>query len=78
MIQHRTLYPGDGPRDADQVCGQAWQATAALRPTLSRLLHRHLVECHCQQAIARQEDLIVTAAIGHSLHGPRYVSSQVT
>jgi hypothetical protein len=36
------------------------------------------VIAHCKQAIARQEDLIVTAAIGHSLHGPRYVSSQVT
>jgi hypothetical protein len=35
------------------------------------------VIARCKQAIARQEDLIVTAAIGHSRHGPRYASSQV-
>ncbi|PZS29145.1 MAG: hypothetical protein DLM59_13315 [Pseudonocardiales bacterium] len=74
QIELLSLDTADGPRDADQVCGQAWQATAALRPTLRRLLDRHLSQCEHPRALARQDDLLVTAAIGHSTQAPRYVS----
>lgn len=77
QLELLTLDTSGGPHDVAEVCRQAWQATAALRPTLRRLLDAHLVECEPQQALAREQDLLITAGIGHSVQGPRFVSSQV-
>ena len=74
QIELLTLDTSNGPQDANEVCRQAWQATTTLRPTLRRLLDRHLGECQYKKALARQEGLLVTAGIGHSTQGPRYVS----
>ena len=65
--------------DARELARRAWRKTVQQHQTLRRLLDDYLVECGTKMDVAlhRQDDLLVSAGIGHSAQSPQYGCSHV-
>ena len=65
--------------DSAKLVKAAWAAATKSHQTLRRLLDKHLNEAGelLHVALSRQSGLMVSAEIGQSAQGPRYVTCQV-
>ena len=73
QIELHSLDPAGHPQDAAAVCSAAWDSAVALRPVLRALLDAHLSECNDARARAREQNLLVSAGIGHYSADRRYL-----
>ena len=80
QIETLSVDSQSGPlMDSGKLAGQAWAAATKTHRTLRRLLDRHLSEAGqlLPVALSRQAGLMVSAEIGQTAQGPRYVSCLV-
>jgi hypothetical protein len=74
QVELHSLDTQGHPLDASAICRLAWASAAAHRPVLRRVLDQHMSECNNARAKQRQDNLLVSAGIGHYSTDRRYVS----
>ncbi|MDP9091517.1 MAG: hypothetical protein M3N95_00845 [Actinomycetota bacterium] len=75
QIELHSLDTQGHPLEASEICRLAWASATAHRPVLRQVLDRYQSESDNARARQRENDLLVSAAIGHCSADRRYVSS---